>query len=222
MNHLRLVMGTSMGGMHTWLWGELHPEFMDALMPLASLPMQISGRNRVYSLLDPLSGLVAALNDFRPAIVGSYPTALALKQAGNRVIAILGGRTRALVVLEEELLFPASTQMAVFLSMDVGKFFQLDAVELKIDDKVVTHYLYTDRENAALQRGGVQRLYLGNLRTGKHELVAFFTGKGTHDRDYRRGTTLTFEKTTESKFVELQIRHVERKLQPEFQVKVWK
>jgi homoserine O-acetyltransferase/O-succinyltransferase len=47
-NHLRLVMGTSMGGMHTWLWGELHPEFMDALLPLASLPTQISGRNRVW------------------------------------------------------------------------------------------------------------------------------------------------------------------------------
>ncbi|MBC7771177.1 MAG: alpha/beta fold hydrolase [Pyrinomonadaceae bacterium] len=47
-NHLRLVMGTSMGGMHAWLWGELHPEFMDALMPLASLPAQVSGRNRVW------------------------------------------------------------------------------------------------------------------------------------------------------------------------------
>jgi homoserine O-acetyltransferase len=47
-NHLRLVMGTSMGGMHTWLWGEMHPEFMDALMPLASLPTQISGRNRIW------------------------------------------------------------------------------------------------------------------------------------------------------------------------------
>jgi homoserine O-acetyltransferase len=47
-NHLRLVMGTSMGGMHTWLWGELHPDFMDALMPLASLPTQVAGRNRVW------------------------------------------------------------------------------------------------------------------------------------------------------------------------------
>jgi homoserine O-acetyltransferase len=47
-NHLRLVMGTSMGGMHTWLWGELHPDYMDALLPLASLPTQISGRNRVW------------------------------------------------------------------------------------------------------------------------------------------------------------------------------
>ena len=47
-DHLRLVLGTSMGGMHTWLWGEIHPDFMDALMPLASLPTQISGRNRVW------------------------------------------------------------------------------------------------------------------------------------------------------------------------------
>jgi homoserine O-acetyltransferase len=47
-NHARLVMGTSMGGMHAWLWGEAHPDFMDALMPLASLPTQISGRNRAW------------------------------------------------------------------------------------------------------------------------------------------------------------------------------
>jgi homoserine O-acetyltransferase len=47
-NHLRLVLGTSMGGMHTWLWGELHPDFMDALLPLACLPTQISGRNRMF------------------------------------------------------------------------------------------------------------------------------------------------------------------------------
>jgi homoserine O-acetyltransferase len=55
-NHLRLVMGTSMGGMHTWVWGERHPEFMDALMPLASLPWQISGRNRVWrkTLIDAI------------------------------------------------------------------------------------------------------------------------------------------------------------------------
>src|SRR5216117_817151 len=48
LNHARLVMGTSMGGMHTWLWGEMHPDFMDALMPLASLPRQVSGRNRAW------------------------------------------------------------------------------------------------------------------------------------------------------------------------------
>jgi homoserine O-acetyltransferase/O-succinyltransferase len=47
-NHLRLVMGTSMGGMHTWVWGETYPDFMDALMPLASNPIEIAGRNRIW------------------------------------------------------------------------------------------------------------------------------------------------------------------------------
>jgi hypothetical protein len=62
-------------------------------------------------------------------------------------------------------------------------------------------------------------LYLGNLRTGKHELVATFTGKGTHERDYKRGTTLIFEKQTEPKLIELKIRDLQKKLQPEFEVK---
>jgi hypothetical protein len=128
---------------------------------------------------------------------------------------------RDLLALEEELLFPASTQVAVFVSMDIGSLFALDAVEVKLDDKVVAHYLYTQREIEALRRGGVHRLYLGNLRVGKHELVASFTGKGPHDRDYRRGTTLEFEKQTDPKYIELQISDVTRNLQPEFRVKEW-
>ena len=128
---------------------------------------------------------------------------------------------RDLLVLEEELLFPASTQMAVFVSMDVGTLFDLDSVQLKLDDSVVTNYLYTEREAQALHRGGVQRLYLGNLRAGKHELVAVFTGKGPRWRDYRRGTTLKFDKGTDPKYIELQIRDETRGQQPEFRVKEW-
>lgn len=128
---------------------------------------------------------------------------------------------RDLLALEEDLLFPASTQVAVFVSMDIGSLFELDAVEVKLDDKVVAHYLYTQREIEALRRGGVHRLYLGNLRVGKHELVAFFTGKGPHNRDYRRGATLEFEKQTEPRYIELQISDVTRNLQPEFRVKEW-
>lgn len=128
---------------------------------------------------------------------------------------------RDLLVLEEELLFPANTQVALFVSMDVGKLFELESLQIKLDDKVVTNYLYTPHEVQALHRGGVQRVHLGNLRAGKHSLVAFFTGKGPHDRDYRRGTTLEIEKGTEPKYIELQIRDSTLKLQPEFQVKVW-
>ncbi|HTN50704.1 MAG TPA: AraC family transcriptional regulator [Burkholderiaceae bacterium] len=128
---------------------------------------------------------------------------------------------RDLMVLEEELLFPASTQVAIFVSMDVGKMFSLDSVWVKLDDKQVAAYLYTPAEVQALHRGGVQRLYLGNLRAGTHELVAFFTGKGPHTRDYKRGATLKIEKGTEPKYIELQIKDSTGKLQPEFEVKVW-
>ena len=128
---------------------------------------------------------------------------------------------RDLLVLEEELLFPANTQVAVFLSMDVGVMFSLDAVQVTLDKKVVTNYLYTPLEVAALHRGGVQRVYLGNLKAGEHEIVAFFTGKGPHDRDYKRGATIKFDKGTDPKYVELRIKDSLGKLQPEFDVKVW-
>jgi len=126
-----------------------------------------------------------------------------------------------LFVLEEELLFPASTQVAVFLSMDVGDFFALDSVEVKIDQKEVTNYLYTPREVEALLKGGVHRLYLGNLKVGSHELVAFFTGKGPDDRDYKRAASLKFEKGVGGKYLELKITDRQQKLQPEFEVKDW-
>ena len=128
---------------------------------------------------------------------------------------------RDLFILEEELLFPSSTQLAVFLSVDVGNYFRLDAVQLKIDDKVVANHLYTRRELEALDKGGVQRLYMGNVKTGKHELVAVFNGPGPNDRDYRRATTITFEKGSAVKYLELKIMDVSKKLQPEFVVKEW-
>jgi len=128
---------------------------------------------------------------------------------------------RDLLVLEEELLFPANTQIAVFVSMDVGKLFSLDSVKVKLDNKDVANYLYTPSEVQALHRGGVQRIYVGNLKSGEHEIVAFFTGKGPHDRDYKRGTTIKFDKATDPKYIELQIRDSTGKLQPEFEVKIW-
>jgi hypothetical protein len=128
---------------------------------------------------------------------------------------------RDLLVLEEELLFPANTQVAVFVSMDVGKLFSLDSVQVTLNDKVVSNYLYTPLEVQALHRGGVQRMYVGNLKAGEHTLTAFFTGKGPHERDYKRGATLKFEKDTGAKYIELQIKDSGSKLQPEFDVKVW-
>ena len=75
-NHARLVMGTSMGGMHTWLWGESHPEFMDALMPLASLPTQISGRNRAWRriIIDAIRNDPSWNSSEYPANAGQPPS----------------------------------------------------------------------------------------------------------------------------------------------------
>jgi hypothetical protein len=128
---------------------------------------------------------------------------------------------RDLFVLEQELLYPANTQVAVFVSMDAGTFFALDSVQLKIDGKEVADYLYTPREVHSLVQGGVQRLYVGNLKVGKHELVAFFTGKGPHHLDYTRGATLDFAKDIGAKYLELTITDDQRKLQPQFRIKDW-
>jgi len=103
----------------------------------------------------------------------------------------------------------------------VGAFFELDSVQLRLDNKEVANYLYTEREIAALNRGGVHRVFLGNVVTGKHEIVAFFTGKGPHGRDYKRGANLSFEKSQGAKYLELRISDRQNAQQPEFTVKEW-
>ena len=128
---------------------------------------------------------------------------------------------RDLFLLEEELLYPANTQVAVFVSMDVGEYFELDSVNIKIDGKEVANYLYTVREADALVRGGVQRVHMANLKTGDHELVAIFTGAGPHTRDYRRGATMNFNKGIGAKYLELEITDRVQKQQPEFVIKEW-
>jgi hypothetical protein len=161
-----------------------------------------------------------------PAAAASAPEATASLDARVQALkAEVIALNRDLLVLEEELLFPAGTQVALFVSMDVGKLFDLESVQIKLDDKVVTNYLYTPLEVQALHRGGVQRVFVGNLRAGKHVITAFFTGKGPKtgefQRDYKRGTTLEFDKGTEPRYIELRIRDKEVSLQPEFEVKVW-
>ena len=128
---------------------------------------------------------------------------------------------RDLFLLEEELLFPANSQVAFFISMDVGEYFKLDSVSLKIDGKEVANYLYTEREVDALLRGGVHRVHMANLKAGEHELVAVFTGQGPHTRDYRRGATVKVEKGIGAKYLELEITDRVKKQQPEFEIREW-
>jgi len=200
-----------------------------ALLLAAAAPVALS-----QTAPPPPAASASAPAAAAPAAAGASAVALAPAAAASAapLATTLDGRVqdvkndviklnRDLLVLEEELLFPANTQVALFVSMDVGKMFQLDSVQIKLDDKVVANYLYTALEVEALHRGGVQRVYLGNLKSGKHELVAFFTGKGPHERDYKRGANVKFEKTTEAKYIELRIQDSGGKLQPEFDVKLW-
>jgi len=153
-------------------------------------------------------------------LVGDSKPVDVLKAVENLKQSVLE-LNRDLLILEEDLLFPSSTQVSVFLSVDVGEFFALDAVKLKIDDQLVASELYTERQVDALNRGGVQRLYLGNLKVGNHEISAFFTGKGPQGRAYKRGATLSVEKDKSGQVFELRIIDSTKKLQPLFDIKQW-
>lgn len=188
--------------------------------------MNKSHRKLIFALMIFCSASSAWSADEPPA-----PAAAAPVTAPEKIEA-LDGRiqdiksdviklNRDLLVLEEELLFPANTQVVLFVSLDVGKMFELDSVQVKIDDKLIANYLYTPLEVQALHRGGMQRVYVGNLRAGKHQLAAFFTGRGPHERDYKRGAMLEFDKGTEPRYIELRIRDAQAKLQPSFDIKVW-
>ena len=126
-----------------------------------------------------------------------------------------------LLQLEEELLFPANSQTAFFVALDVGDYFMLDSINLKINGKEVANYLYKDREIDALQRGGVHRLHMANLSSGDHEVETVIIGKGANARDYRRNATLTFRKNTGAKYVTLEITDRSRNQQPEVVINDW-
>lgn len=128
---------------------------------------------------------------------------------------------RDLLILEEDLLYPAQSQIAVYVSMDVGKYFQLDAVKLHIDNNLTASHLYSDHQRDALGRGGIQPLFKGNLKAGTYTVSAFFTGFGPQGREYKRAATLELEKTDEPAVLELRIADSTGKQQPEFELVQW-
>ena len=186
--------------------------------PSGGLPYWACAALLVVGLALAAAALADGAAPAQPATTATFQGLDAEVQSLNQEVVDLN---RDLFMLEEELLFPANTQVAVFVSMDVGTFFALDSVKIVVDGKEVANYLYTQREAEALLRGGVHRVWLGNLKPGQHELTAFFTGKGPHDRDYRRGATLAIDKGVGARYVELKISDRATQLQPEFVVKEW-
>jgi hypothetical protein len=126
-----------------------------------------------------------------------------------------------LKLMEEKLLFPSSTKYTVFVSLSSGQFFTLDGVKLKIDDKMVASHIYSEKQRLALMRGGVQRLYVTNLNEGAHSATLFFTGVGPNGRDYKRASTIDFEKGPAGEYLEVAISDDPVAQEPVFGIKQW-
>ncbi|HEB59724.1 MAG TPA: AraC family transcriptional regulator [Gammaproteobacteria bacterium] len=122
---------------------------------------------------------------------------------------------------EQDFLFPASTRLTVFVSMDTAKLFDLRSVEVRLDDRIVAHHIYSEREVYALQRGGMHQIYIGSIAPGQHELVAYFLGTDHKKRDYRRGVSHNFVKSEKPQFTELKITNIRSRRLPEFDVRIW-
>lgn len=103
--------------------------------------------------------------------------------------------------LEEKLLFPSDTQMAIFVSVAGGEKFRLDAVDVEVDGQAVAHHLYTFKELEALQKGGVQRLYVGNVKGGEHALQVTVSGKSAGGADFRKNESFKISKEIGPKLV---------------------
>ena len=105
--------------------------------------------------------------------------------------------------LHEKLMYPSDTQVSLFVSLAQGSKFRLDAVTIKIDGKNVTRNIYTAKELEALQRGGVQRVYTGNIRGGTHTLDVEIIGKSTDNSDYQQSSSHKFYKMKGPKVIEI-------------------
>jgi len=107
--------------------------------------------------------------------------------------------------LEEKLLYPSGTQVAIFVALAKGDQLRLDAVRLEIDGQLVAHYIYSAKELEALRKGGVQRIYVGNVATGDHQLNVMVDGTLKAGTDFSRTEHFTFRKEVKPRLVELKI-----------------
>jgi hypothetical protein len=105
--------------------------------------------------------------------------------------------------LEEKLLYPSGTQVAVFVALAESDPMRLDAVRLEIDGQLVAHYIYSSKELEALRKGGVQRLYVGNVSTGEHQLEVLVDGKRKGGADFSHTEQFSFRKEEKPKLVGL-------------------
>jgi len=153
-------------------------------------------------------GIVVLLSGMSTAAIGEEMSREQIKGLDEQVQEI---KTDVLKIaaelnrLEENLLFPSNTQVSLFVSMAKGETFRLDAVEIQLDGQQVAHHIYTFKELEALQKGGVQRIYTGNLRTGAHDLQVTVIGKTPLDGNFRETRVHRMDKGVGPKIVEISL-----------------
>jgi len=103
--------------------------------------------------------------------------------------------------LEEKLLYPSDTHLAVFISLAQGDTLRLDSVQVQIDGQPAARYIYSFKELDALQRGGIQRIYTGNIASGQHQLEVSLTGKLASGKDYSHTESFQFTKEIKPKLL---------------------
>jgi hypothetical protein len=107
--------------------------------------------------------------------------------------------------LEEKLLYPSNTHVAVFVAMPQSDAFRLDAMQIQIDGQLVAHYIYSFKELEALQKGGMQRIYTGNVATGAHEMEVVIAGKLPSGKELSRTERFSFSKSIEPKLLNITV-----------------
>lgn len=108
-------------------------------------------------------------------------------------------------LLEERLIYPSSTQISVFVSLENDEQFRLDSLEIRLEGKPVAHHIYTFKELEALQKGGVQRIYIGNIRHGDHDLQVSMIGKSKGGSDLEKTESYIVNKGVGPKIVEIRL-----------------
>lgn len=123
--------------------------------------------------------------------------------------------------LEQEYLYPASVDAALFISVDAGQYFTLEAIEAQINDQPIVGHFYTEQQRQALAKGGIQKLRQLNLKPGQHQLVITIIGKDAEGNSIKRGLVHSFTKTSASLGLELQLIDSARSLSVEPKIKTW-
>ncbi|TKB46095.1 AraC family transcriptional regulator [Thalassotalea mangrovi] len=156
----------------------------------------------------------ASFNAFSQSESESKTSSTALESMKPEIVDL----STELRLLEEKLLYPDAEQISIYLSFNTQEQFIIDNLKIKLDGEVIAAGQYESRQVNALNKGGIQRVFLGNITPGDHTLVAFFTGVDGYNKPYKRAASLDFNKGSTAKAIELKVSYSTQSLQPIFEV----